>query len=51
MPRTAGLRNLADLIATVAEQRRFAEAIINPPAPNEALRRAARLHAEHVEMR
>ena len=36
---------------SVDDQRLFAEAIINPPAPNEAMRRAARLHAEHVEVR
>ncbi|MCW6512967.1 type II toxin-antitoxin system TacA family antitoxin [Lichenifustis flavocetrariae] len=36
---------------SVEDQRRFAEAIINPPASNEALRLAARLHTEHVEMR
>ncbi len=33
------------------DQRRFAEALINPPEPNETLRRAAKLHAEHVEVR
>ena len=36
---------------SVDDQRLFAEAVINPPAPNDAMRRAARLHAEHVEMR
>lgn len=36
---------------SVADQRRFAEALINPPAPNEALRHAAQLHAAHVEVR
>lgn len=36
---------------SVDDQRLFAEAIINPPAPNEAMRRAARLHADHVEVR
>lgn len=36
---------------SVEDQRRFAEAIVNPPLPNEALRSAARLHTEHVEMR
>ena len=36
---------------SIEDQRLFAEAIINPPEPNEALRHAARLHAEHVEMR
>lgn len=30
------------------DQRRFAEALINPPAPNERLRRAAKRHAELV---
>lgn len=33
------------------DQRRFAEALINPPKPNEALRRAKKLHAENVEIR
>lgn len=33
------------------DQRRFAEALINPPLANDALRRAQRLHAEHVEVR
>lgn len=28
----------------VEDQRRFAEAILNPPKPNKALRRAARAH-------
>ena len=36
---------------SVEDQRRFAEALLNPPEPNEALRRAAKLHAEHVEVR
>jgi uncharacterized protein (DUF1778 family) len=33
------------------DQRRFAEALMNPPLANEALRRAQRLHTEHVEVR
>lgn len=33
------------------DQARFAEALINPPAPNEALQRAMRRHLENVEMR
>lgn len=33
------------------DQQRFAAALIDPPAPNEALRRAARRHAENVEVR
>lgn len=33
------------------DQLRLAEALINPPAPNDALRCAAKLHAEHVEVR
>ena len=36
---------------SIEDQRRFAEALINPPEPNDALRRAAQLHAEHVEVR
>ena len=33
------------------DQRRFAEALINPPAPNAALKRAKRLHLANVEVR
>ncbi len=33
------------------DQRRFAEALINPPAPNAALLRAKRLHLDNVEVR
>jgi uncharacterized protein (DUF1778 family) len=33
------------------DQRRFAEALINPPKPNAALRRAKRSHAANVEIR
>jgi uncharacterized protein (DUF1778 family) len=36
---------------SIEDQRRFAEALINPPEPNDALRRAAQLHAKHVEVR
>ena len=32
------------------DQRRFAEAMINPPAPNEALQKAKRLHLASVEV-
>lgn len=40
------------LIRLSAEgQRRFAEALINPPAPNAALKRAKRLHLANVEVR
>lgn len=34
-----------------ADQIRFAEALINPPKPNERLARAARRHAELIERR
>lgn len=34
---------------TLEDQRKFAEALINPPKPNAALKRAARLHAKLVE--
>lgn len=34
-----------------ADQIRFAEALINPPRPNERLTRAARRHAELIERR
>lgn len=33
------------------DQARFAEALINPPAPNAALKRAMRRYLEHVEAR
>lgn len=33
------------------DQRRFAEALIRPPAPNAALKRAMRRHAKNVEVR
>jgi len=33
------------------DQRRFAETLINPPAPNEALQRAKALHMVRVEVR
>ncbi|MDP2706290.1 MAG: DUF1778 domain-containing protein [Burkholderiales bacterium] len=33
------------------DQARFAEALINPPAPNAALKRAMRRYLEHVEVR
>jgi uncharacterized protein (DUF1778 family) len=36
---------------SVEDQQRFAEALINPPEPGEALQRAKRLHLAHVEVR
>jgi uncharacterized protein (DUF1778 family) len=33
------------------DQLRFVEALLNPPPPNEALRRAVRLHLDQVEAR
>jgi uncharacterized protein (DUF1778 family) len=33
------------------DQLRFAQALLDPPAPGEALRRAQRLHTENVEIR
>lgn len=33
------------------DQRRFAEALLNPPAPNAALRKAKRRHAADVDVR
>lgn len=33
------------------DQRRFAEALINPPEPNAALRRAKQVHRANVEIR
>lgn len=50
----AALRAIADekiIRLTLADQRRFAEALIRPPKPNAALRRAKRLHTENVEVR
>jgi uncharacterized protein (DUF1778 family) len=42
----------AHIIRLSAEdQRRFAEALIKPPAPNAALKRAKRLHLDNVEVR
>jgi uncharacterized protein (DUF1778 family) len=35
----------------VEDQTRFAQALIDPPAPNAALARAMRRHARHVEQR
>ena len=65
MQRAARLRGLTltgYLIATAGEdaeivrlaredQIRFAEALINPPKPNERLARAAKRHAELIERR
>ena len=45
------IENAQIIRLSVEDQRRFAEALLNPPEPNEALRRAAKLHAEHVEVR
>jgi uncharacterized protein (DUF1778 family) len=36
---------------SVQDQQRFAEALINPPAPNKALQRAKRAHQKLVEAR
>ena len=33
------------------DQQRFADALMHPPTPNAALKRAARQHREHVEVR
>ncbi len=33
------------------DQARFAEALVNPPAPNTALKRAMRRHAKNVDVR
>ena len=41
-----------ELIRLSAEDHaRFAQALLNPPAPNAALKRAKRLHAENIEVR
>lgn len=39
------------LLLSAADQQRFAEALINPPAPNAALKEAKRQHLETVEAR
>ena len=36
---------------SVEDQRAFAQALIDPPGPNDALRRAKKAHAENVEVR
>ena len=36
---------------SVEDQARFAQALLNPPAPNAALKRALQRHADHVEVR
>ena len=36
---------------SIEDQFRFADALISPPRPNDALRRARDLHAENVEVR
>jgi uncharacterized protein (DUF1778 family) len=33
------------------DQRRFADALLHPPDPNDALKQAKRLHLENVEVR
>ena len=52
--RDAAQRAIEDegLIRLSAEdQARFAQALINPPAPNAALKRALRSHAKNVDVR
>ena len=41
----------AILRLSAEDQRRFAEALIQPPAPNGPLNEAKRLHLENVEVR
>jgi uncharacterized protein (DUF1778 family) len=41
----------AILRLSAEDQQRFAEALIQPPAPNTALNEAKRLHLENVEVR
>lgn len=45
------IENTTIIRLSVADQIAFAEALINPPEPNEALKRAFKLHEEKVEMR
>lgn len=45
------IENTTIIRLSVADQIAFAEALINPPEPNEALLRARKLHDEKVEMR
>jgi uncharacterized protein (DUF1778 family) len=50
----AAVRAIAEeeMISLVVEdQRRFAEALLRPPKPNAALRRAKKLHMQNVEVR
>jgi len=50
----AALRAIADektIRLVMADQRRFAQALIRPPKPNAALRRANKLHTDNVEVR
>jgi uncharacterized protein (DUF1778 family) len=51
MPPSAPLSRNAILRLSAEDQQRFAEALIQPPAPNAALKRAKRLHRENVEVR
>ena len=45
------IENQAIIRLSAEDQRRFTEALINPPAPNAALKHAKRLHLENVEVR
>jgi uncharacterized protein (DUF1778 family) len=50
----AALRAIADekiIRLVLADQRRLAQALIRPPKPNAALRRANKLHTDNVEVR
>lgn len=50
----AAIQAIADdkiIRLSVQDQERFAKALAQPPAPNQALRRAKRLHAANVEAR
>jgi toxin ParE1/3/4 len=51
MPPSAPLSRNALLRLSAEDQRRFAEALFNPPVPNNALKHAKRLHLENVEVR
>jgi uncharacterized protein (DUF1778 family) len=45
------IENTTIIRLSVADQIAFAEALLNPPKPNAALKRARKLHDENVEMR
>jgi uncharacterized protein (DUF1778 family) len=45
------IENHSIIRLSAEDQKRFVQALINPPAPNAALRRAKRLHTKNVQQR